>query len=437
MFSSALLFSGLLGAAVADALPDLHLPYRELSLDCGLRVLLHPSPGAALISTELRLPAGARAEPTPGLAHLVEHLMFEGSAHAPDAAYDRWLARVGADSNAWTDHDQVAYTAVGPPEILDLLLFLESDRLGWPTVTPEDLDNQLAVVFSERDLRRGLVGGLDAEAIAAWLYPPDHPYRRSIFGDPEALAALSPEDVLRFQQAAYLPADAVLVIGGDLDLDATEARVRAAFADLPPAPPRPAPSPATPLTRALSGEQRAVLYDDTDPTLVAVWPTVPRGHPDEPALDLLADVLTDRLPLGGRAWTDNRALDGRLTVQLSHPHRSADHLRRRLDAALRRLLREGISAEELAHHQRRWRISYVRAAEGLEDRVALLAACAAERGEPDCIEPALQAREALTPDDLLRVARAWLGEQRLLLSVVSAHHPRRALRGAPLTVLPE
>ena len=71
------------------------------------------------------------------------------------------------------------------------------------------------------------------------------------------------------------------------------------------------------------------------------------------------------------------------------------------------------------------------------DRVALLAACAAERGEPDCIEPALQAREALTPDDLLRVARTWLGEQRLLLSVVSAHHPRRALRGAPLTVLPE
>lgn len=405
----------------------LTLDHTEHILSNGMQLIVHEDHRAPLFAAELRYRAGAADDPIPGLAHLVEHLMFEGSASAPEAAYDRWLAEAGASNNAWTSHDATTFTVVGPTNALELTLFLESDRMGWMLLDEEDLINQLAVVFSERELSRSAVGGLVTPATSASLFPLGHPYRGTVLGEPDPLAEVSLEQIQDFVDRWYQPANAILVVGGAVSTPDVIALAEKHFSDVPVRPP---PARATAPAVRLDREVRRVLYDEVDPTLLAVWPTVPRLHPDEPVLDLLADVLTSRLARGrlsAVSWTTNRRLAGRLSVRLIHPSWRLRRSLRVLERELSRLKREPVPEAELARLQHRWRVSYARRSEGLEERVAMLASCAMEEGAPDCIESILQAREAVTPADILAAARTYLGEGRLLLSSVPWRSRRHAL----------
>ncbi|MFT4977953.1 MAG: zinc protease [Myxococcota bacterium] len=419
------MFSHLLLPPILLAAP-LRLPHTEVTLDCGLRLIVHEDHRAPLFAAELRYHTGAADDPVPGLAHLIEHMMFEGSDAAPQGAYDRLLAAAGASNNAWTSHDTSAFTVVGPAAALELTLFLESDRMGWLTLEEEDLINQLAVVFSERELSRGAPGGLETAAVSRMLYPDSHPYRGTVLGEPETLGEVRLDTVRAALDERYQPANATLVVCGDVSTEAVIALARQYFADVPTRPPLPHPT-AAPLV--VDAEQRRVLFDEVEPTLLAVWPTVPRLHPDEPALDLLADALTEALS-GARAWTENRRLGGRLSVRLSRPRGHTRRLLRHLDRAVKKLQRVPLSMEALARLQRRWRAGYVRSAEGLEERAALLSACVEETGEADCVEDILEQREALRPADIQAAAQRYLGAGRLLLSSMPERKRRLALWGS-------
>ena len=93
--------SGVLQAQRSDSLMDaLDLPITEHRLDNGLRLVLQPLPGATQIAMELRYPFGEGDSSISGMPHLIEHLMFEHSAHAPERAYERLLHGAGGRSNA-------------------------------------------------------------------------------------------------------------------------------------------------------------------------------------------------------------------------------------------------------------------------------------------------------------------------------------------------
>jgi len=411
----------------------LRLPYTTRTLDNGLQVIVHEDHRAPLFAAELRYRVGAAGDPIPGLAHLVEHLMFEGSASAPQGAYDRWLAAAGASNNAWTSHDTTAFTVVGPAEALELALFLEGDRMGWLTLDEEDLINQLAVVFSERELSLSAVGGWETPSVSAALYPAGHPYRRTVLGEPEPLSEVTIAQLADFVSRWYQPANAVLVVGGAVSAEAVFALAEQHLGIVPATSP-PAQPAAAPVS--LGSERRRVLYDEVAPTLEVVWPTVPRGHADEAALDMLSGILHNRLSARGRVWTENRRLSGRLVAELTHPRGGLWRLRRRLDREVASLKSTPVSVAELARVQARWRTSYVRGAEGLEERVSLLAGCALDVSEPDCIGQILSERDAVSPEEVQAAAQAYLGDGRLLLSEVPLRQRRWALRGSAEVVMP-
>ncbi|MEL6349496.1 MAG: pitrilysin family protein, partial [Myxococcota bacterium] len=369
-----------IGALLAPALaqpPPLVLAHESFTLDNGLRVILHPDRRSPLFSLEVRYTIGAGDEPISGIAHLFEHLMFEGSKNAPEAAYDRWLGAAGAVTNAWTDHDAMAFTVVGPAPALDLALYLEADRMADVAAGLDEdaLSNQLAIVFSERDLNDSAPGGRDAVALARQLYPDGHPYRRRVLGEPERLQDITLDQIDAFAQAWLQPANATLTLGGDFDPDVARGLIAARFGGVES---HPLPARRDAPEVVLEGEVRSVHYDEVTPTLYLTWPTVPAGHPDEAALDMLADLLSsgESSVLGAavqtgriaeaRAWTDNRRRDGRLIVQVQHPRRSMAQLLREVDHRLARFLDEGPDPTALARHQRRWRSWAVRLAEGLE-----------------------------------------------------------------------
>lgn len=431
--------------------PALHLPVHSRLLPNGLMVMVLEDHRAPVVSTALLYRSGA-AEDQPGLtgkAHLLEHLMFEGTPEVPSGQFDALLADVGAWNNAWTDHDWTVYQVQGPPQALELALWLEADRMrgALEGLQPEHLQNQRDVVLNERlqDEITDEVHPLYALAFALW--GPAHPYAWPILGTREDLGALGSteagaEELRRFTQAVLLPNNAALVVVGDVDAQATLALAEQHFGPLSPGEPLPRVAGQLP---ARTVEERVHFVEDLDkPSLYAAWTTVPRGHADEPALDVLALILSGgrgtRLDepllyrrsraLAVEAATWNGRLGGQLVVRVVRDDRPLAPVLRRLDRELGRLQREGPTPAELERAVAQYRAATLLA---LEDHALLadtLHDCQETFGTPDCLGLDLARYAALTPADVQRAAQLHLGPGRVLLSVTSADERRLALPGS-------
>ncbi|MFH1466289.1 MAG: pitrilysin family protein [Pseudomonadota bacterium] len=435
-----------LALLTAAALAD-----EDLTLDNGLRVVLREDHRAPLVVLTLGVDAGAADDPVgqAGAAHLLEHMLFEGSASLPGQGFDLALAEVGGDSNAWTHYDLMSFTQVLPPGALERALFLEADRLGRPSLDLDAVLRQRAVVRAEGAREHDTPHGRDAAALAALLYP-GHPYARTLMGlwgiegDP-ALTALDAAALRAFWEQRLPPERCVLVVAGDLDTAQATAWVRATLGAIPA---RPATARAKAPAPPLIGEQRHVLRANTgDRSLYLAWRGVPRGDPDEPALALLAWLLAGRGDAGLRhrlvsrgrarrveAWSDAWRLGGGFVVSVSAWRGRLAPRLHAVDRELARMAEEGPTEEELTRARGAWRGTFLRAGDGLARSTPLLAQCALTSGEPDCLEDELARYEAVTAEDVRRVAQGLQTEAgRVLLSVVGPG--ARPLRGSsPLEV---
>ncbi len=415
----------------------MRIPHEKHVLANGLEVVLHRDPTDPLVAVHVTYHVGSARE-RPGLsgfAHLFEHMLFQGSERVPEGEFFRRIQAVGGALNGSTSQDRTTYWEVVPKDALELALFLESDRMGWllPAMTQAKLDNQRDVVKNER--RQNYDNrpyGRVHETVLAALYPPEHPYAWPTIGSMEDISAAALEDVAAFFRRWYGPNNATLAIGGDLEPARALALVEAHFGALPPGPPvdRPAPLPA-----ALREPRRLVLEDRVrQPQLSLVWPTVHAWHPDEPALNLLADalsankaslfdrvlVLEERLASHVTVWPHAGELAGFLRLDLRPSQgRTLGELERRVDELLERFVREGVPAERLARLIARREGALLRSLETVTARTAVLALTNCTHGEPDRLQADLERHRAVTPDDLVRAARRWILERpRLSLSTV-------------------
>lgn len=254
------------GKARAQRDPErfaLHAPDPErYRLANGLEVVLDPLPGRREVTVHVTYHVGIADEPRgwTSLAHLVEHLMFEGSRHVPADAYIPWLERAGSvDRNATTSLDRTEYYQTVPSEQLETVLFLESDRMAYllSTLTERNVEEQRRVVERERVERRVLSGrGALPAVLAEALYPEGHPYRDAD-ERPEDLAAIRLAHVQWFVQSYYQPANATLVVSGGFDPALARGRIERWFGAIRRSGPRPARRP-TPRIR-LEDETRIVV----------------------------------------------------------------------------------------------------------------------------------------------------------------------------------
>jgi zinc protease len=245
-------------------------PVESFTLPNGLRVALqedHRSPHVAVV---VSYGVGWRDGPPGfrGLPHFFEHLMFQGSRHAPSDEFWNWMEIAGASQiNATTEPDQTVYREVVPSNRLDGALWLESDRMGFvlDQLTEASVESVRRVVLNEWQERvgntaTGRVGWFLADA----LYPPGHPYREP--GDhPDDLQAIHLSQVLWFGERWYRPDNAVLSLVGT------------------------APPQVT-----LSGEvQLEVEALQHAAELMVAWPAPAALSPDDAALEVLARILAN------------------------------------------------------------------------------------------------------------------------------------------------
>lgn len=281
-----------------------HLAADVFTLPCGLEVVVHEDRALPLCAVWVgyRVGAGDEHEGDSGFAHLFEH-MFKNSLHLRGRHHYELLREVGAtDANAQTGHDRTVYHEVVPRAGLDTALWIEADRMGYflPALDQRRLDQQIAVVQAERRQRyENAPYGPERFAVAAALYPDGHPLRHLTIGRHEDIAAATLARVAEFYRTWYVPANATLVLAGDVDGDEARALCARWFGSFPRStrPPR-RQEPAPPV-----GGPVRITVDDPLAALDRVhraWHGPASPGDDDTALDVVALALAT--PGTGRLW---------------------------------------------------------------------------------------------------------------------------------------
>jgi zinc protease len=275
--------------------PTLDVPFTQFNLPNGLHVILHEDHTVPLVTVNVWYHVGsAREKPgRTGFAHLFEHLMFMGSAHAKYGEFDQLLEAAGGTNNASTAEDRTNYYIDVPSSALDLALFLESDRMAYllDAMSPKTVDAQRDVVKNERRQNyENAPYGMASIEIAQMLYPQGHPYRWPTIGYMEDLTAASYQDVVDFFKLYYQPANASLVVAGDIDIGRTRASVEKWFADV-----KPGTSPVPPIDYPhpnLTDIRKKTIQDRVQmPRLYLTWITPSHFEPGDAELDVLSLLL--------------------------------------------------------------------------------------------------------------------------------------------------
>ncbi|GAA2016198.1 pitrilysin family protein [Nocardiopsis rhodophaea] len=210
----------------------------RFTLDNGLRLVTAPAATGQVAAVNLWYGVGSRHEVPgrTGFAHLFEHLMFQGSGNVKKSEHFDAVERLGGDINASTSTDRTNYYETVPEHALDLVLWLEADRLATlrDGMTQEVLDNQRDVVKNERRQRYDNVPyGTALERILRLGYPEGHPYHHATIGSMEDLDAADLDYVLSFHKRHYGPDNLVLTVVSSLDPEDVHERVKRYFGSIP------------------------------------------------------------------------------------------------------------------------------------------------------------------------------------------------------------
>lgn len=210
------------------------IKFERFTLPNGLTVLFHKDVTTPLAVVNTLYDVGARdeSEEKTGFAHLFEHLMFGGSVNIPD--FDAPLQLAGGESNAFTSNDITNYYNVLPAVNIDTALWLESDRMLSLAFTPKSLEVQRNVVieeFKQRYLNQPY-GDVWLELRPLAFHT--HPYKWCTIGkEISHIEEATMEDVKAFFGVHYHPANAILCIAGNFELEEIRDKVSKWFGDIP------------------------------------------------------------------------------------------------------------------------------------------------------------------------------------------------------------
>lgn len=418
---------------------DLRIPCEVFRLENGLTVILHRDTGSPGVSVNLsyRVGSGLEQPGETGVAHLLEHLMFEGSANVPAGAFDQWLEDAGGRGNAATGEDFTVYWHDVPPGALELALFLESDRMAYLAegLDERQIDQQKRVVLRERDYLYDARPYASAEwAMRSALYPAGHPYATPVIGTPDDVAGLTPERIAGFYRTHYHPANAGLVIAGNIEIEPTRELVQKWFA---PIPRRPAPPQATTEPVVLEEDRRVVVTDAVSaPKLSLYWPSAAAFSPDDASLVVLADVIGSArssrlrqalireqgLASSVSARQEGLRQGGLFSIEVvAMPGQSLSVVLGAVDEVIEDLMKRGVSKNELGRSVAGVSTEFLSEIErigGYEGLAGRLNTYWVYTDEPDFFAQDLARYTTLRPNGVRAAARRWLGGGRVVLSIV-------------------
>ena len=445
----------LVPAAQAQDIPDIE--FEKFVLDNGLTLVVHEDRKAPIVAVNVWYHVGSKNEPKgrSGFAHLFEHLMFNGSENHDDD-YFQPLERVGAtDLNGTTSWDRTNYFQNVPTGALDVVLFLESDRMGHMlgAVTQEKLDEQRGVVQNEKRQSENQPYGQVNNRLTYAMWPERHPYAHTVIGELEDLDAAELDDVHEWFRTYYGPNNAVIAIAGDIDPQTALAKVEQFFGDIPPGPPLPRYERWIP-TR--TGEQREVMEDRVPQARIyKSWVAPEWGAEGADYLDIAASVLStgrnsrlhrrlvheEELATNVFAYNQPGEIAGLFrVVATARPGVDLHELERVLDEEVARFLEEGPTDEELELTRARLRASFVRGSErigGFGGKSDILAMNEVYAGDPAFYRVTMERKLNASADQIREATQQWLSDGVHVLEVRPYPQLQASGTGVDRSRLPE
>ncbi len=279
----------------------------EFELDNGLKLLVNEDHRAPLVVSQVWYRVGSADEHLgiTGISHLLEHMMFKGTANYSGDEFTRTIKRYGGRDNAFTGHDYTAYFQVFEKSRLPVSFELESDRMINLILKPGDLAKERKVVEEERRWR---VEDKPESRLREQLFSvalDNSPYQNPIIGWMDDITNISLNDLAVWYDNWYAPNNATIVVVGDVNADEVYALAQKYFGHIPA---RPLPAYRKRNESAQQGERRIALEIPATQPHFAVGYRAPRAgaaatewHPY--ALWVLADILG-----GSRSARFNRSL---------------------------------------------------------------------------------------------------------------------------------
>ncbi|HSB70341.1 MAG TPA: pitrilysin family protein [Candidatus Methylomirabilis sp.] len=278
----------------APAVPPEVLDARStFSLQNGMEVLLIQTP-SPLVASLVLVKAGGSDETfaTAGASHLLEHILFDGTARRTKEELFREVYGMGGYLNGFTSEDYTGYILMAHPDFLEKILDIQADILFHSSFDPAKLEVTKEVVIEE--IRQGLTrpATREADAHQARLYRGTS-YEHPTIGNELIIRGLTRDEILAYYRAHYIPNNMALVLIGPMDQQSARAKIQQAFGAFPPRPlsPRPSPPPAPPARPEVFVEETAATRKSLTLSLI-----VPASERDRfPAWEVLTGVLDDGL----------------------------------------------------------------------------------------------------------------------------------------------
>lgn len=257
----------------------------------GLRIVHHEDRTTQMVAVNLLYDVGARDEDPlrTGYAHLLEHLMFEGSANVPD--YDTHVQLAGGENNAWTNNDLTNYYITVPHSNVETAFWLESDRMLGLALTEQSVEVQKSVVieeFKQRHLNRPYG---DVQHLIRDMAYKVHPYRWPTIGlCPQHIEQATTSDVMDFYHRHYAPDNAILSVVGNISYEEVIRLSEKWFGPIAKSPVTPRKLPQEP--KQMRIRRKTVYRQVPSDMLVMAFHMGDRQSKEYHVCDLITDILS-------------------------------------------------------------------------------------------------------------------------------------------------
>ncbi len=340
----------------------------DFTLENGMEIVVIEDHRAPVVTNMVWYRTGSADEPAgeSGVAHFLEHLMFQGTHTMQPGEFSATVDAQGGNDNAFTSYDYTAYFQRVAADRLDLMLSMEADRMRNLTLSEEIVANERNVVLEERSQRVDSEPSsiFDEQRRAAQFL--NSPYGIPVIGWRAEMEQMDREDALRFYRTYYAPNNAILVVAGDVTPDEVLGMAKKHFGKIQPSadlPVRLRPQEPPQLS------ERRLSYADprvAQPYVSRSYLAVERNTGDQAkaaALTVLAEylggspttsVLARALQFGAdasaiytHAYYDGTAVDPTTfsVAVVPRPGVTLGEAEQAMDAAIEQFLTDGIEAE--------------------------------------------------------------------------------------------
>jgi zinc protease len=406
------------------SIPALPPGVQFLTLDNGLQLILREDHGAPVVSAQAWCRAGSVDEGGwlgAGLSHVLEHMLFKGTATRPGAEIDQAVQAAGGYMNAYTSFDRTVYYISVPNTGATVAVDILCDIMQHATLPADELTKELDVIRREMDMGNDDPGRRASRRLFEVAYTRS-PYRFPIIGLTDIFNRLSREQIAGYYSEKYAPNNCFFVVVGDFKTAEVVAQIKAAFADNKA---RPVPQPVLPSEPKQTSPREVVEEAPVElGHFHLAWHMPDVRHPDTAALDVLSTLLgsgrSSRLYQAVRektglahsvsAWVYTPGQTGLFGVSGVCDGDKFSAARDAILAEVERMKVERVSSAELAKAVKQFTAATLATRKTMEGQAQDLGSNWMIASDLNFSERYLAAVRRLTPEDLRRVACEYLTE---------------------------